>query len=175
MKSIIVAATLCLSLLSAGAFAASDGSGVAVAKAWARATAVGAKTGAVYLTLVNKGPTDDRLVGASTPVATMAQLHVERMDGGVMKMRPVAGVDVKAGGRAVLEPGGTHIMLMGLNKKLTAGDSFPLTLIFDKAGTIETKVEVAKAGAMHDMDMTGSDMKGMDMKDGAMKADGAGK
>jgi hypothetical protein len=69
------------------------------------------------------------------------------MEGSVMKMRPLAGVDVPANQPVALKPGGTHIMLEGLNEPLQAGKSFPLTLTFEKAGEKQVEVAVEKAGA----------------------------
>jgi hypothetical protein len=68
------------------------------------------------------------------------------MSGMVMKMRPVTGVDIPAGQPVSLAPGGLHIMLMGLKKPLKAGEKFPLTLTFDKAGTRTVDVAVEKVG-----------------------------
>jgi copper(I)-binding protein len=116
---------------------------------WARASM--GKTGAVYLTIRNSAATDDRLVGAASPIADKAQLHSETNDNGVMKMRPLAAIDVKAKGQATLKPGGMHLMLIGLKQPLKAGDSFPLTLTFEHAGTIDVTVAVRKAGSMDDM------------------------
>jgi len=131
---------------------------IAVSDAWARATPKGATTGAAYVTVSNHGAGADRLVGASTPVADKAQLHTMIDDNGVMKMRPVAGIELTPGAKVALKPGGYHVMLMGLKQPLAAGQSFPLTLTFEKAGTIETTVKIAKAGAM-----SGTDMGGMNM------------
>ena len=69
------------------------------------------------------------------------------MQGGVMKMRSLAAIDLPAGQAVVLKPGATHIMLMGLKQPLRAGESFPLTLEFEKAGKREVNVTVEKAGA----------------------------
>src|SRR5438067_7531249 len=132
-------------LLSAGAAAAQTGQ-VEVKYSWARATPGKAENGAAYVTIVS--PVSDRLVSLSTPVAKKAELHTMTMDGSVMKMRPLAGLDVPAGEPLTLKPGGTHIMLRGLNQPLQAGQSFPLTLSFEKAGARETTVTVEKAGAM---------------------------
>lgn len=133
---------------------------IVVSDAWARATPNGAKTGAAYVTVANHGAGADRLVSVSTPVADMAQLHTMINDNGVMKMRPVAGIEVKPGAQIALKPGGYHVMLMGLKQPLAEGQSFPLTLTFEKAGAVETTVKIAKAGAM-----SGGDMGGMNMKD----------
>src|SRR5271167_2425472 len=116
-----------------------------VSDAWARATPGKAENGVAYLTI--RTPTPDRLVSVSSPVAKKAELHTMEMAGMVMKMRPLAGLDIPAGQSVTLKPGGEHIMLMGLNGPLREGQSFPLTLTFEKAGAREVTVPVEKAGA----------------------------
>jgi periplasmic copper chaperone A len=116
-----------------------------VNNAWARATPGKAENGAAYLTILS--PTADRLVSVTSPVAKKAELHTMSMTGMVMQMRPVAGVDIPAGQPVSLKPGGEHIMLLGLNQPLREGQSFPLTLNFDKAGPRAVTVTVAKPGA----------------------------
>jgi periplasmic copper chaperone A len=116
-----------------------------VANAWAGATPGKAENGAAYVTITS--PTADRLVSANTPVAKKAELHTMSMQGMVMKMRPISGVDIPAGQPVSLKPGGEHIMLMGLNEPLLEGQSFPLTLDFEKAGPRTVTVTVEKAGA----------------------------
>ena len=95
----------------------------------------------------SSSPTADRLVAASTPVADKAELHTMSMSGMVMKMRPIAGVNIPAGQKVTLAPGGMHIMLIGLKKPLQAGQSFPLALTFAQAGTRTVEVAVEKVGA----------------------------
>ncbi len=85
---------------------------VQVDKAWARATAAGAMSGGIFLTVTDTGA-PDRLVGASTPAAATAELHETVNDNGVMRMRPVAGLPLETGGTVVLKPGSYHVMLMG--------------------------------------------------------------
>jgi hypothetical protein len=116
-----------------------------VTNAWARATPAKAENGVAYLTI--RSPTADRLVSASSPVAKKAELHTMSMEGMVMKMSPMAGLDIPAGQSVTLKPGGEHIMLMGLNGPLRKGQSFPLTLTFEKAGAREVNVAVEKPGA----------------------------
>jgi periplasmic copper chaperone A len=115
-----------------------------VDKAWAGATPGNAENGAAYVTITS--PAADRLVSASTPVAKKAELHTMSMQGMVMKMRPISGVDIPAGQPVSLKPGGEHIMLMGLNQPLREGQSFPLTLDFEKAGRRTVTVTVEKVG-----------------------------
>ena len=116
-----------------------------VSDAWARATPAKAENGVAYLTI--RSPTPDRLVSVSSPVAKKAELHTMEMAGMVMKMRPLAGLDIPAGQPVTLKPGGDHVMLTGLNGPLREGQSFPLTLTFEKAGTRTVTVAVEKPGA----------------------------
>jgi copper(I)-binding protein len=143
--------------LGQAAVAQSNPAPIEVTHAWARATATTAKTGGAYLTIANKGASDDRLIAAATSVAAKAELHVTSMDGSVMKMRPLAALDVKAGGQEELKPGGMHIMLFGLTAPLKEGQRFPLALTFEKAGKVDVMVTVEKPGAM------GGAMPGMKM------------
>ena len=121
---------------------------MAVTAAWARAGAPSAKAGAAFLTVTNGGSASDRLIAAETPVADKAELHTHMMDNGVMKMRPVDGIDVAPGTPVTLKPGGLHVMLLGLKQPLTEGSHFPVTLTFDKAGTVTVDVAVQGAAAM---------------------------
>ena len=132
-------------LLIAGAAAAQTGQ-VEVKDAWARATPGKAENGAAYLTIVT--PAADKLVAISTPAAIKTGLHTITTEGGVMKMRPLDGLDVPANQPVTLKPGGIHIMLQGLNEPLQAGKSFPLTLTFEKAGERQVEVAIEKTGAM---------------------------
>jgi hypothetical protein len=116
-----------------------------VKDAWAGATPGKAENGVAYVTITS--PTADRLVSASTPVAKQAELHTMSMQGMVMKMRPIAGLDIPAGQPVSLKPGGEHIMLMGLKQPLRERESFPLTLDFEKAGPRTVTVTVEKVGA----------------------------
>jgi periplasmic copper chaperone A len=116
----------------------------------ARPTPPGARTGGVYLTLHNAGTQADRLVRVASPVADTAELHSMTMDGNVMRMRAVAAIDVPAGARVALASGGYHVMLIGLHKPLAAGGSVPLTLTFERAGSVEVMADVEAAAAGHD-------------------------
>jgi periplasmic copper chaperone A len=131
--------------LALAAAASAQTGQVQIENPWARATPGKATIGAAYLTL--RSPTGDRLVSAATPVAGKAELHTMEMSGMVMKMRPLAGIDIPAGQPVSLAPGGLHIMLVGLKKPLRAGQSFALTLTFAKAGSQTVEVPVEKVGA----------------------------
>lgn len=120
---------------------------LSVEKAWARASAGPARNGAGYLTISNAGAEDDRLIGAAAPgVAERIELHTHIKDGNIMRMRPVEAIDVPAGGTATLEPGGRHLMMMGLKAPLEAGQSVPVTLTFERAGEVTVTLEVMIGG-----------------------------
>jgi hypothetical protein len=135
-----------LAFVLSAAVATAQSGDVAIRDAWARATPGGAQTAAAYVTI--EAPAGDKLIGVATPAAQKAELHSMTMDGNVMKMRQVDGIDLPAGKPITLKPGDYHIMLTGLAKPLQEGQSFPLTLIFAKAGTREVNVAVQKVGSM---------------------------
>ena len=113
---------------------------------WARATAPRQTVGGVYVTLTS--PVDDRLMNASSPVAGRAEVHEMTMDGNVMKMRELTdGLKLPAGQAVALTPGGLHIMLVGLQKPLAAGQVIPVQLRFEHAPPLDLQVRVAPVGA----------------------------
>jgi copper(I)-binding protein len=113
----------------------------------ARPTPPGARTGGIYFTLHNAGTQADRLVRVASPAADTAELHSMTMDGNVMRMRAVPAIDVPAGARVALGSGGYHVMLIGLHEPLALGGSVPLTLTFERAGSIDVKADVEAVGA----------------------------
>ncbi len=145
----LFAVVVMVAIASAGALAGDTKVGdITVQGPWARASAGQAKAGAAFVTLNNAGATDDRLTGVSAGVSDKAELHTHIKEGDIMRMRPVEAIDVPAGGVATLQPGGDHIMFMGLHEPLKEGETFPLTLTFEKAGEVTVEVMVMKAGAM---------------------------
>ena len=115
---------------------------IRVETAWARASAGEAKNGAAYMTLHNVGTGPDKLLSASSSVAGKVELHNHIMVGNVAQMRPVDAIEVSPGSPTVLQPGGLHVMLLDLKGPLKAGQSFPVTLTFERAGKVEATVAV---------------------------------
>lgn len=120
---------------------------IRIEQPWARATIGKGRVGVAYMHLKNAGSENDRLIGAKTPVAERAELHMHRMSGDIMQMRPVDDIPIPAGGSAMLKPGGLHIMLMRLTRTLRKGEKFPLTLTFERAGTVTVEVAIKSATA----------------------------
>jgi copper(I)-binding protein len=114
-----------------------------VAHPYARATVPNQPTGAAYMTIENSGKDADKLLAASSPVAKSVQIHSMSMQGNVMKMREVSDLELKPSTKTELKPGdGYHLMLVGLKQPLKAGDKFPVTLSFEKAGKVDVSVWV---------------------------------
>ena len=109
----------------------------------ARPTVAQQPSGGAYMTLENRGGAGDRLLEVSSPVAASTQIHTMRMEGDVMRMREVGALDLAPSAKVEMKPGaGYHIMLIGLKQPLQAGDKFPMTLHFEKAGKVEVSVTV---------------------------------
>jgi periplasmic copper chaperone A len=115
---------------------------VAIHDAWARGSLGQTKTSAAYMILEVTGERVDRLIAAASPVAETAELHTHVMDSDVARMRPVDAVEIAPGTPTVLEPGGLHIMLTGLGRKLVEGETLPLSLTFESAGQVDLEVPI---------------------------------
>ena len=146
---------------------AGGGQGIVVEDAWVRPSPLQAGNGAAYMVIRNNGSEDDALLSASTDIAQTVEIHEtftmagegdqamgdmgdegmsdmgdsSDMSGEMMGMRPVESIPVPAKGSATLEPGGYHIMLMGI-EPLQAGQKVTLTLTFEHAGTVQVEAEV---------------------------------
>lgn len=112
---------------------------------WSRELPVDIPGGAAYFTVHNQGGQTDRLVGVSSPRAQKCDLHSQASSNGMMDMQHTSSVDIPAHGEVTFQPGGNHVMLSGLDKPLKAGEQFPLTLEFEKAGKVEVQVNVKTA------------------------------
>jgi copper(I)-binding protein len=118
-----------------------------VSNPFARATPPGARVAGAFMTIRNQGTVADRLVSASSPVAGLVEIHEMAMDGGMMKMRAVKGIDLRPGATVELQPGGYHVMLEDLKQPLKLGELIPVQLTFEKSGVVEIKVKVEAMGA----------------------------
>ena len=106
------------------------GPGIHVMNAWSRESSMVAIAGAAFMVIVNGNDTDDALVGASSPAATVEIHQTTQAEDGTMSMSPVDEILIPAGGNAKLAPGGYHLMLLDLSAPLVAGEAIELTLEF---------------------------------------------
>ncbi len=121
---------------------------IEIASPWSRAIPKGASVAAGYMTIRNTGATSDRLVAASTPVAGKVEIHEMTMDGGIMRMRPVAGgVEIAPGATVEFKPSAFHLMIVNVRQPIEKGKPFAATLTFEKAGTIDIEFTVEGIGA----------------------------
>ena len=129
--------------LSAHGFEVGD---ISIKHPYSTPSMAGGKNGVVYIkSIKNAGNVLDQLLSATTQVADRVEIHEMKMDGDVMKMRPLTGIDIPVGGEVSIakgNPNGYHLMLMGLKKPLKEGDKFPVWLTFKKAGQVEVEVWV---------------------------------
>lgn len=144
-----VAAAAALSLVSLSALASDYKVGeLTLTQPWTRATPPKAKAGGGFVEIINNGTDADRLVGASSDVAAKVEIHEMAVTDGVMKMRKMEyGVEIPAGETVALQPGGFHIMFMGLKQPFEEGSSIPVVLTFEKAGDVAVELPVSKMGA----------------------------
>ena len=147
LKTLLLPAALAAVVLTQPVAAAD----ISVQDPFARASAGMAQAGAAFMTLKNASAVNDQLVAASTPVSATAELHNHIKEGDVVRMRQVPSIEVPAGGSVALQPGGLHVMLLGLKQPLREGETFPLTLTFAHAGAVTVEVPVKSAGEMAPM------------------------
>ena len=120
---------------------------IEISDVWARAVAPGQKTGAIYLTIANKGDAPDALMSAKASVAPMTMIHRTTSANGIVSMDMVKSVAIPAGGQAVLAPNGTHLMMTGLAVPLSPGDRFFVDFTFEKSGHTTATGKVVAADA----------------------------
>ena len=162
MSRLLFSFLVSLVMLTACATPAPAGPKVHVENAWARPTTASAigggsatpemqgmsgmsaseMTSAVYFVIVNEGSQADTLIGASTDVAKVVEMHETQIKEDVAEMVPVSRLDIPAGGRIEFKPGGYHVMLIGLTQDLKVGETLKLTLQFEKSGAIALVVPI---------------------------------
>jgi len=165
----LLVAALLVASVAAGC-SSGGGASIKVTEPWARASSMVAAAGAAYMKIENTGSEADALIGASSPAAATVEVHEtvamesempsasdgmgmespmpsasDDMGGGMMGMRPIARLEIPAGGTVELMPGSYHIMLIDLNQELKPGDKIEITLTFEKAGDVKVTAEVRES------------------------------
>ncbi|MDR5171150.1 copper chaperone PCu(A)C [Methylobacillus sp. Pita2] len=118
--------------------------GVTVVEPWVRTTAPGQKVAAGYVRIVSDK--DVALVSANSSFADKVEVHEMQMDDGIMRMRPLKQLELKANTPVELKPGGLHLMLVGIKNAVKAGDAIPLTLVFEDKKAARESVDVVFNG-----------------------------
>jgi copper(I)-binding protein len=144
------------SILLLGCGEEGEGDRPQVLEPWARSavavveeeSGLPAGTTAAYMRIRNPGSTPDLLLGAETSVARAVEIHRTTMEGDLMRMREVGPVEIPGGEEVAFEPGGLHLMLKGLRRSLSPGDSVSLTLAFRNGGEVEVRLPVRAAGGV---------------------------
>ncbi len=135
----LLRAALCVPLLGTAATFAQ----VTVTDPWVRGTVPSQMSTGAFMTLTAAKPA--RLLGATSPVASVVELHEMAIDNNVMRMRAVDTLDLPAGRSVELRPGGFHVMLIDLNRQLKPGETVPVTLLIEQDGkqqSVEVKAPV---------------------------------
>lgn len=119
-----------------------------ISQPWTRATPTTAPTGGGFMTITNKGTAPDRLIAARSSTAGKVEIHEMKMEGNVMRMRELEkGLEIPPGANVELKPGGLHIMFIGLKEPFAKDARVPITLTFEKAGSVDVVLPVMALGA----------------------------
>ena len=115
---------------------------------WTRETPAGAKVAGGYLSVTNNGKEADRLIGGSLDASGRLEVHEMKMEGDVMKMRPLNdGVEIKPGETIKLAPGGMHLMFLDLKRPFKKDEMIKGQLQFERAGKVDVEFKVDSVGA----------------------------
>lgn len=121
---------LVLGLIFSAAAMAGSADQISVQDPYVRLAPPNAPATGAFMVIKNNGDKDVKVLKADNPVSNVTELHTHLNEGGVMKMRPLAAIDIKAKGEAVLKPGGMHVMMINLKAPMKEGDMVPITLTF---------------------------------------------
>jgi len=135
---------LAASLMFSATVLAGAADNVSVHDAYVRLAPPNAPATGAFMVIKNNGNKDVKVLKADNPVSRVTELHTHLNDGGVMRMRPVPGIDIKAKGEAVLKPGGLHVMMIDLKAPMKEGDVVPMTLTFDDGSTKQVDAKVIR-------------------------------
>lgn len=158
IRSLMLASALGLLSLCGPVMAAGVADSVEVGAPYVRAVPPGQPNSASFMSLTNKSSMDHALVGAESSVAEVVELHTHINDNGMMRMRRVDKIDLPAGKMVMLQPGGLHVMLIGLTHQIQPDEMVDFSLIFDdgskKALSIpvqKMQMKMMKGGMDHNM------------------------
>jgi copper(I)-binding protein len=141
----VVALAMLVSSASSHDFSIGD---INIDHPWTRATPGGAKVAGGYITIENFGSKPDRLIGGAFDASERVELHEMTVSDGVMRMRALpTGIELPAGRRIEMKPGGYHIMFLELRRPLKQGEKISGSLVFERAGTVTVEFQVDAMGS----------------------------
>lgn len=143
MTAALLAASVSLFIVPRAALAQ-----VSASDAWIRGTVAGQKATGAFMQIESRD--GGRLVAAESPVAGVVEIHEMAMVNDVMRMRAIPALDLPAGRKVELKPGGHHVMLMDLKKPLKPGETVPIRLVIEGKGgrqTVEVQAQVREVAA----------------------------
>ena len=139
---VVLVATIVVVAACSSATGSSAAGTPAIAGAWARPAPAGGNT-AAYLTITGAAGQADALLSASSPAADMVQVHEVTTDAsGMTGMHPIDRLDIPAGATVTLQPGGYHLMVMGVKNELAVGGTVEIDLVFEHAGKVVVQAEI---------------------------------
>ncbi len=128
---------------------ATQGGEMAIGDPYARAVPPGQPNSAVFMSLENRSDQDQALVAAESDVSEIVELHTHVEEEGMMRMRQIEKIDVPAGETVTLQPGGLHVMLIGLQQALEPGQTIDLNLVFEDGSRIPVQATVRRIEMQH--------------------------
>lgn len=148
-KAVLAALVACLPFAASAAGVADQ---ITVVDPYVRQVPPGAMATAAYMVIRNAGSKDTKIVKAENTASKITELHTHLQEDGMMKMRKVPAIEVKAGGEAVLEPSGLHVMMIDLKGPMKEGDKVAITLGFDDGSSKKIEAPIRKPAPMPAMD-----------------------
>lgn len=130
-------------MFSAGVLAAAADQ-VSVENPYVRLAPPNAPATGAFMVIKNNGDKAIKMLKADNPVSRVTELHTHLNEGGVMKMRPMPAIDIKAKSQAILQPGGMHVMMIDLKAPMKEGDVVPITLTFDDGSSKQVDAKVVR-------------------------------
>lgn len=151
MKLLLTALTASAFLLAAPVFAGSAADDITVSDAYVRLAPPGQAVTGAFMTFKNTGDKDHKIVKADNAASRVTELHTHTNEGGMMKMRQVKDIEIKAKGEAALKPGGLHIMLIDLKQSLKEGENIDMTVSFEDGSSKKVSAPIRKPQDMMPM------------------------
>lgn len=126
---------------------------IIVENAYVRLLPPGSLSTGAFMVIKNTGDKEVALTSVQNPISKTTEIHANINDNGVMKMEKISKINIPKKSQVELKPGGKHVMMINLTKKLKEGEEIPLTLEFNNGETITTTAVVKKVGATPNMEM----------------------